>query len=137
VNDFTVDILRRDDFVLLTDDIKCWIVEIRDIFLLEAHQNLTLVHFASGKLLIRRTLRHCERRLDPSIFFRANRSCIVNLSRVVKQPRLLKDERLILRLRDGQDVVFSRRQGILFCKTQGLCDSDDPWDWRPRLKTPE
>jgi two-component system, LytTR family, response regulator len=90
VNDFTVDILRRDDFVLLTDDIKCWIVEIRDIFLLEAHQNLTLVHFASGKLLIRPTLRHCERRLDPSIFFRANRSCIVNLSRVVKQPDFSK-----------------------------------------------
>ncbi len=137
MNDFTVDILRRDDFVLLTDDIKCWIVEIRDIFLLEAHQNLTLVHFASGKLLIRRTLRHCERRLDASIFFRANRSCIVNLSRVVKQPRLLKDERLIFRLRDGQDVVFSRRQSVLFCKTQGFCGFDDPWDWRPRLKTPE
>jgi hypothetical protein len=36
VTDFTIGTLRRDDFVLLTDDIKCWIVEIEDISLLEA-----------------------------------------------------------------------------------------------------
>ncbi|MFZ0710921.1 MAG: LytTR family DNA-binding domain-containing protein [Terrimicrobiaceae bacterium] len=137
MNDLTIDILHRDDFVLLTDDTKCWIVEIQDISLLEAHQNLTLVHFASGKLLIRRALGHCERRLDHAIFFRANRSCIVNLSHVVKQPRPLEDERLIFRLRDGRDVVFSRRQSVLFCKSQGLCGVDDQWDWRSRLKTAE
>jgi hypothetical protein len=71
VTDFTLGILRRDDFVLLTDDIKCWIVEIEDISLLEVRQNFTLVHFAGGKLLIRRSLGHCGRRLDSSIFFRA------------------------------------------------------------------
>ena len=57
MTDFTLGILRRDDFVLLTDDIKCWIVEIEDISLLEARQNFTLAHFAGGKLLIRRSLR--------------------------------------------------------------------------------
>ena len=42
MTDFTIGTLRRDDFVLLTDDIKCWIVEIEDISLLEARQNFTL-----------------------------------------------------------------------------------------------
>ena len=65
---------HRDDFVLLTDDIKSWIVRIEDIALLEAWQNSTLVHFPDGKLLIRRSRADCERRLDNSIFFRANRT---------------------------------------------------------------
>jgi DNA-binding LytR/AlgR family response regulator len=69
-------------FVLLTDDPKCWIVRIEDISLLEACWNFTLVHFPNGKLLSRRSLDHCERRLDNSIFFRASRGCIVNLSHV-------------------------------------------------------
>ena len=36
---------HRDDFVLLSDDIKFWMVRIQDISLLEARQNFTLVHF--------------------------------------------------------------------------------------------
>ena len=37
-------ILYCTDFVLLNNDIKCWIVRIEDISLLEAYQNFTLVH---------------------------------------------------------------------------------------------
>jgi len=112
-------IFYRDDFVLLTDDIKCWIVRIEDISLLEACRNFTLVHFPDGKLLSRRSLGHCERRLDDSIFFRASRGCIVNLSRV-KQIRLSKDGGLIFVLRDEKEVVLSRRQTVLFRTTRGL-----------------
>jgi DNA-binding LytR/AlgR family response regulator len=75
-------IFYRDDFVLLTDDIKYWIVRIEDIPLLEAYQNFTIGHFPNGKVLIRRSLADCERRLDSSMFFRACRDCIVNLSQV-------------------------------------------------------
>lgn len=112
-------IIHRDDFVLLTDDIKYWIVRIEDISLLEARRNFALVHFPDGKLLIRRSLGDLERRLDSSIFFRASRGCIVNLSHV-KQPRLLEDEGLIFLLKDGKEVVFSRRQSVLFRRTRGL-----------------
>jgi DNA-binding LytR/AlgR family response regulator len=45
------------------------------------------------------------------MFFRASRDCIVNLSQV-KQSRLSKDR--------GLEVVFSRRQSVLFRKTRGL-----------------
>jgi DNA-binding LytR/AlgR family response regulator len=111
--------LTRDDFVLLTDNIKSWIVRIEDISLLEAHRNFTLVHFPHGKLLIRRSLKDCERRLDSSIFLRANRDCIVNLSQV-KQPRLSNDGGLIFLLKDGKEVMLSRRQTVLFRATHGL-----------------
>ena len=75
-------ILHRDDFVLLKDDTKHWIVRIEDISVLEAHQNFTIAHFPNGKVLIRRSLADCERRLDSSMFFRASRDFIVNLSQV-------------------------------------------------------
>jgi two-component system LytT family response regulator len=94
-------------------------VRIEDISLLEAHRNFTLVHFPHGKLLIRRSLKDCERRLDSSIFLRASRDCIVNLSQV-KQPQLLEDERLSFLLNDGKEVVFSRRRSVHFRKTRGL-----------------
>jgi two-component system, LytTR family, response regulator len=112
-------ILHRKDFVLLNDDIKHWIVRIEDISLLEAHQNFTIAHFPNGKVLIRRSLADCERRLDSSMFFRASRDCIVNLSQV-KQSRLSKDRGLIFLLKDGKEVVLSRRQSFLFRKTRGL-----------------
>ena len=112
-------ILHSNDFVLLTDGMKCWIVRIEDISLLEACFNYTLVHFFDDRLLIRRTLGDCERRLDNSTFFRASRGCIVNLSHV-KQSRLLEDERLSFLLNDGKEVVFSRRQSVHFRKTRGL-----------------
>jgi DNA-binding LytR/AlgR family response regulator len=112
-------ILHRDDFILVTDDIRSWILRIDDISLREARQNFTLVHFPDGKLLIQRSLGACERRLDNSIFFRASRGCIVNLSQV-KQPRLLEDESISFLLKDGKEVVFSRRQSVLFRKTRGL-----------------
>jgi two-component system, LytTR family, response regulator len=110
---------RRDDCVLLTDDIQICLVRIKDISLLEASGNFTLVHLPERKLLIRRALKDCERRLDSSIFFRASRFSIVNLSHV-KQPRLKKDGSLIFVMRDGKEVVFSRRQTVRFRRTRGL-----------------
>ena len=74
-------ILHNNDSVLLADGIKCWIVRIEDISLLEACFNCTLVHFFDDRLLIRRTLGDCERRLDNSTFFRASRGCLVECNR--------------------------------------------------------
>ena len=90
-----------------------------DISLLEAHRKFTLVYLPDGKFLVRRSLKECERRLDSSTFFRASRGCIVNLSQV-KQPRLSNDGNLIFLLKNGKEVVLSRRQTILFRKTRSL-----------------
>jgi len=90
-----------------------------DISLLEAHRKFTLVHLPDGKFLVRRSLKECERRLDSSTFFRASRGCIVNLGHVT-QSRLLEDGSLIFTLRDGKEIVLSRRQSVLFAETHGL-----------------
>ena len=108
----------RGAFVLLTDDNECRLARIETISLLEAFQNATFVHLDERKILIQRSLVECERRLDNSIFVRASRNCIVNLSQV-KQPRLLKG-RLTFVLKDEREVVFSRRQSVLFRALRGL-----------------
>jgi two-component system, LytTR family, response regulator len=112
-------LFHHEDFVLLADETRAWIVQIEDISLLEACRNVTLVHLPEDKLVIRRSLQDCERRLNSSLFFRASRGYVVNLSHV-KQPRLLKDERLMFLLKNGKEVVFSRRQSVLFRKRCGL-----------------
>jgi two-component system, LytTR family, response regulator len=111
-------ILFPGAFVLLSEDRKCRLARIEDISILEAYQNATFVHFVEGKIFIQRSLVECERRLDNSIFVRASRDCIVNLSQV-KQPRLLKG-RLIFILKNEKEVVFSRRQSVLFRALRGL-----------------
>jgi two-component system, LytTR family, response regulator len=112
-------VFHRDDVVLLTGKRKHYFVRVEDISLLEAYQNQTLVHIPGGKLLVQRPLGDCERKLESATFFRASRSCVVNLTHV-KQSRLLADRRLVFLLKDGKEVVFSRRQSALFDKTRGF-----------------
>jgi DNA-binding LytR/AlgR family response regulator len=110
--------LHRNDFVLLTDDVKVWIGPIRDVSLLEACQDKTLVHCPAGELLIRRSLSDCERRLDRSIFFRASKRYIINFSHVKRLH--VVDGSLVFLFKDGRNVALSRRQGTIFRKTRHL-----------------
>jgi hypothetical protein len=74
--------LKNDDFVVLTDNIKCCILRMSDLLRLEAEGNYSRVYWIGSSMLIRRPLRDCGKRLDRSKFFRARRGCIVNLEHV-------------------------------------------------------
>ena len=74
--------LNNDDFVVLTDNVKCCILRMSDLLRLEAEGNYSRVYWIGSSMLIRRPLRECERRLDKTKFFRARRDCIVNLEHV-------------------------------------------------------
>jgi DNA-binding LytR/AlgR family response regulator len=108
-----------DDFIFLSDNVKCWVVRAADISTLEACGNYTRVNLSDATALIRRPLRECECRLDPSIFFRTRRDCIVNLSQV-KQMRMLDAKRFLFVLLDGKEVAMSRKQSLLFRKQKSL-----------------
>lgn len=110
--------LNRNNFVLVTDDIKVWVGKIENISLLEAFQNVTVVHCPDGELTMRRSLGDCERKLDSSIFFRASRRYIVNLNHVKRLH--FENGGLVFLLNDGREVALSRRQGILFRQTRAL-----------------
>jgi two-component system, LytTR family, response regulator len=112
-------VFGRDDFIFLSDNVKCWVVRASDISTLEACGNYTRVNLSDATALIRRPLRECECRLDPSTFFRTRRDCIVNLSRV-KQMRMLDAKRFLFVLLDGREVAMSRKQSLLFRKQKAL-----------------
>ncbi len=110
---------QDNDFVFVSDNVNCWVVRAADISVLEACGNYTRVYFNDSSALIRRPLRECECRLDPSTFFRTRRDCVVNLSRV-KQMRMLDAKRFLFVLLDGKEVPMSRKQSLIFRKTKAL-----------------
>jgi two-component system, LytTR family, response regulator len=93
--------------------------QISDISTLEACGNYTRVHLSCATPLIRRPLRECERRLDPSLFFRARGDCIVNLEHV-SQTRALVPFLLVFVLQGGREIVASREQSLIFRRAREL-----------------
>jgi DNA-binding LytR/AlgR family response regulator len=111
--------LSNDDFVVLTDNIKCCILRMSDLLRLEAEGNYSRVYWIGSSMLIRRPLRDCEKRLDRSKFFRARRDCIVNLEHV-KHTRIVDLMRYVFVLQDGTEVTLSRRQSLVLRKSRAL-----------------
>ncbi|WP_311181795.1 LytR/AlgR family response regulator transcription factor [Hymenobacter volaticus] len=71
--------LTEHDQVFVKDGEKCWFVRLADIRLFEINGSYTQIYFDQHRPLIPRTLQHLEQRLDPRVFFRANRQQIINL----------------------------------------------------------
>jgi len=95
--------------VFLRDGKRCWIVMLDQIRWLESVGNYTRAHFADHAPLICKSLNALESRLDPTIFFRASRSHIINL-REIKSVDEEANGGLIAVLNDGNRVVITRRQ---------------------------
>ena len=86
---------------------------------LEACGEYTCVHLSTATLIIRRLLRECERKLDPSLFFHARGDCIVNLAHV-SQIRTLVPFQLVFVLQDRREIVASREHSLLFRRSRAL-----------------
>jgi two-component system LytT family response regulator len=71
--------LTAQDQVFVKDGERCWFVRLADIKLFEINGSYTQIYFDQHRPLIPRTLQHLEARLDPKVFFRANRQQIINL----------------------------------------------------------
>lgn len=111
--------LREDDQVFLRDDERCWFVPVRKLRLLEGEDNHTRVFFDGEKPMLYRTLVSMEERLPESLFFRANRSQLVNRLFVQKVEPWFSGT-LKATLTDGTEVEFSRRQAQVFREKMGL-----------------
>jgi DNA-binding LytR/AlgR family response regulator len=106
----------KDDFILLCSSL----VRVLDIVFLEASQNYTNVYLANGKKVsVRKPISECEDELDPAIFVRTGRSCLVNLN-FVKNVEMADAKRLMFVIRDDRHIVLSRKQSIRFRKEKSL-----------------
>jgi len=115
----TPTLLTEHDQVFVKDGERCWFVRLADIRLFEINGSYTQIYFDQHRPLIPRTLQHLEQRLDPRVFFRANRQQIINLQWIADIEPWFSNT-LKIRLREGPEVEVSRQQSIKFRELMSL-----------------
>lgn len=104
-------LLSESDQVFVKDGEKCWFVRLSDIRLFESEGNYVRVLFDNNKPLILKSLSNLDKRLDPKVFFRANRKHIINL-RWVEKVESWFNGGLLVELKGGNKIEISRRQAV-------------------------
>lgn len=107
------DILHAEDQIFLKDGEKCWFVSLKDVRLFESEGNYVRVRFADQKPLVLRSLNNLEKKLDPLVYFRANRKQIINLKWVTGIEPWFSGG-LNVKLSTGETIEVSRRQAARF-----------------------
>lgn len=111
--------LGENDQVFVKDGEKCWFVKLGKVRLFESMGNYVRLHFEDQKPMILKSLNSLEERLDPKIFFRANRKHIINLNWIDKIEPWFSGG-LLVTLKGGdkatplEKIEISRRQSIKF-----------------------
>ncbi len=97
----------------MRDGDRCWFVAVEQISLIESEGNYARLCFGDSRPLVQRTLNALGDRLDPAIFFRANRRQIINLEHIESVAPWPNEGYLVV-LAGGLQVEMSRRQARLF-----------------------
>ncbi|HEX2868237.1 MAG TPA: LytTR family DNA-binding domain-containing protein [Ignavibacteriales bacterium] len=105
--------LTEDDQIFVKDGEKCWFVRLSQVRFFESEGNYVRVYFEQFKPLVLKSLNSIDERLDPKNFFRANRSCIINL-KWIEQIETSISGGLIAVLRGGTRIEISRRRSLKF-----------------------
>jgi two-component system LytT family response regulator len=112
-------LLTAQNQVFVKDGERCWFVKLADIRLFEISGGATRVYFEQHQPLIPRSLQQLESRLDPKVFFRANRQQIINLHWISGIEPWFSNS-LKISLRNGPEVEVSRSQSGLFRELMSL-----------------
>jgi two-component system, LytTR family, response regulator len=106
-------IADADRQIFVRDGERCWFVTVKNIALMESEGNYTRLHFEGSRPLLLRSLTDLQTRLDPAIFFRANRKQIINL-KFVESIAPWPNEGYLVKLKGGFQIEMSRRQAQKF-----------------------
>ena len=113
------EMLNENSQVFVKDGDRCWFVKLSEIRLFESVGNYAKVFFGTNKPLILKSLNALEERLDPKIFFRANRKHIINL-RMVEKIEPYFNNGLLIEIKGGEKIEVSRRQTVKFKEMMSL-----------------
>jgi len=105
--------LKKGDKILIKDGDKVWFINIDDIRYFESDGNYVKVYFDTFHPLLLRSLNNLNDRIDPKLFFRANRKYLINLETIVKIDTWFNGG-LNVELDCGTKIEISRRQAIKF-----------------------
>ena len=111
-------ILSHGDQVFVKDGDQCWFVDVANIRLLEVDGNYSTIYFDDHHPMLPKTLNHLAERLDPELFFRANRNQLINLKHIKQVEPWVQGIRI--ELTGGEKVELSRRQTQKFKEMMSL-----------------
>ena len=111
--------LNENDQVFVKDGEKCWFVKLANIRMFESAGNYSKVFFETHNPLILKSLNALEEKLDPKLFFRANRKFIINL-KLIKKIQSNLNGGLLIEMMDNNKIDISRRQSVKFKEMMSL-----------------
>lgn len=109
----TPDVLPMHRKIFIKDGEDCYFIPLTDIRFIESLDNYARLYFGEQKAMIKRSLNLLEEKLDPSVFFRANRSQIIN-TQYIKDIYPHFNNRLQIQLTSGETIDVSSRQSAKF-----------------------
>ncbi|WP_207433131.1 LytR/AlgR family response regulator transcription factor [Sabulibacter ruber] len=112
-------LLSEEDRVFVKDGERCWFVTLKQVRLIESNGNYAFLYFDQERPCILKSLNYLEGRLNPKVFFRANRQQIINVN-YIEQINPWFSGSIKLQLRGGEEVEVSRRQTQVFKELMSL-----------------
>ncbi|RED23416.1 LytTR family two component transcriptional regulator [Flavobacterium cutihirudinis] len=111
--------VAEDRKIFIKDGEKRFFIQTDEIYLIESLENYTRLFFQDKKALQRRSLRHWEEFLDPTVFFRINRTEIVNI-KFIEEVNTTTEGGLEIKLKTGHLLKVSKRQSVKFKNSNGI-----------------
>jgi two-component system LytT family response regulator len=99
--------------LFVKDGNKCHFIKLADVFLVESMDNYARIYFQDQTTYFKRSLNQLEVSLDAGMFFRINRSQIINLN-FIQQVHQLPKGKLNITLKTGLVLEVSDRQSVKF-----------------------
>ncbi len=99
--------------VFIKDGEKCYFVPLSEIYFIESLDNYARLYFGDHKAMIKSSLNLLENKLDTTVFFRANRSQIINIQ-YIKEIHPYFNNKLQITLTTGKKIEVSSRQSVKF-----------------------
>ncbi|HAA12347.1 MAG TPA: DNA-binding response regulator [Cytophagales bacterium] len=106
-------VLTEKHQVFVKEGDYAWFVPLYKVRVFEVVGSYSRLYFEDQQPMIHKSLNYLEGKLDPEVFFRANRQQIVNLNWVERVEPWFSGT-IKLYLKGGEEVEVSRRQSIRF-----------------------
>jgi len=107
------DALPMHHKIFIKDGEKCFFIPLTDIRLIQSMDNYARLFFGDEKAMIKRSLNILGEKLDPTVFFRINRSQIIN-TQYIKEIHPHFNGKLQITLTSGESLEVSSRQSAKF-----------------------
>lgn len=99
--------------IFIKDGENCFFVPLSEIRFIESMENYARLYFGDQKAMVKQSLNVIVKKLDPNVFFRANRSQIIN-TQYIQEIYPHFNNRLHIKLTSGEKIEVSSRQSVKF-----------------------